>query len=50
MIIVNTSRGGIVDEHALIIALWSGMTSGYATFFEIELTKGEKAPFFLHLA
>jgi lactate dehydrogenase-like 2-hydroxyacid dehydrogenase len=40
-VIVNISRGGIVDEKAIVAALKKGMIAGYATdVFEVEPAEG----------
>jgi glycerate dehydrogenase len=42
-VIVNISRGGIVDENAVIAALRNGTIAGYATdVFEVEPAEGAK--------
>jgi lactate dehydrogenase-like 2-hydroxyacid dehydrogenase len=42
-VIINISRGGIVDEYAIMAALRKGMIAGYATdVFEVEPAEGAK--------
>jgi glycerate dehydrogenase len=42
-VIVNISRGGIVDENAILSALQHGQIAGYATdVFEVEPAEGAK--------
>ena len=42
-VIVNISRGGIVDETAIVEALQSGQIAGYATdVFQVEPAEGAK--------
>lgn len=42
-VIINVSRGGIIDEHAIVAALREGQIAGYATdVFEIEPAEGAK--------
>jgi glycerate dehydrogenase len=42
-VIINVSRGGIIDEQAIVTALREGQIAGYATdVFEVEPAEGAK--------